>query len=139
MIESIKKKGVEFTPQTFGRRLKMIQNECIMKYRVTYDPAAFDIVTNILLTGKSTKKFLQELYSRMIERPIPFRSTMKISKEDQLKCLAYIRLIAKIDGAYDEREQELLHEIGLNEMKVSMQEISDTEKELDKAIFRVGN
>ena len=63
----------------------------------------------------------------------------KISKEDQLKCLAYIRLIAKIDGAYDEREQELLHEIGLNEMKVSMQEISDTEKELDKAIFRVGN
>ena len=55
-----------------------------------------------------------------------------------MKCLAYIRLIAKIDGAYDEREQELLHEIGLNEMKVSMQEISDTEKELDKAIFRIG-
>ena len=63
----------------------------------------------------------------------------KISKEEQLKCLAYIRLIAKIDGAYDEREQELLHELGLTEMKVSMQEISETEKELDKAIFGLGN
>ena len=27
-------------------------------------------------------RFLQELYSRMIEKPIPFRSTMKVSNED---------------------------------------------------------
>ena len=63
----------------------------------------------------------------------------KISKEDQLKCLAYSRLIAKIDGAYDDREKELLHELGLNEMKVTLQEIADAEKRLSEAVLGQDN
>ncbi|MHA1638077.1 MAG: hypothetical protein ACTSUB_08685 [Candidatus Thorarchaeota archaeon] len=82
MIEAIKSKGLEFTPQTFGRRLKMIQNECIVDYRVSVDPSAFDIVTNVLVTGKGKRNYLQGIYDRMKEAPIPFRSTMKVSGED---------------------------------------------------------
>ena len=59
----------------------------------------------------------------------------KVSKAEQLKCLAYIRLIAKSDGAYDEREKELLHDLGMTELNISLQEISETEKELNQVIL----
>jgi hypothetical protein len=59
----------------------------------------------------------------------------RISKAEQLKCLAYSRLIAQSDGAYDDREKDLLHELGLNEMKVTLQEIADTEKRLSREVL----
>lgn len=60
-----------------------------------------------------------------------------IAKKEQVKCLAYIQLIAKIDGSYDEREKELLDQISISELNISLQEISDVEKELNKVIAKI--
>ena len=79
MIREIKKTGVSFTPQTFGRRLRLVDEGCVEKYRVGFNPIAFDILTNILVTGKGKKKYLTELYSKMSSNPIPFTSTMRVS------------------------------------------------------------
>jgi len=45
IIREIKKTGVSFTPQTFGRRLKLVDEGCVEKYRVGFDPIAFDILS----------------------------------------------------------------------------------------------
>jgi len=82
MIRAIKKKGVTFTPQTFGRRLRLVGDKCVEKYRVSFDPMAFDIITNILVTGEGKKKYLRDLYSKMSANPIPFESTMRVSDSD---------------------------------------------------------
>ncbi|MFW9786926.1 MAG: hypothetical protein ACFFE2_11945 [Candidatus Thorarchaeota archaeon] len=82
MIRAIKKNGVSITPQTFGRRLRMIDEGCIDRYRVSFDPAAFDIITNILIRGNATRKFLSKLYARMSSNPIPFESTFKVSDRE---------------------------------------------------------
>jgi hypothetical protein len=82
MIRAIKKKGVSFTPQTFGRRLRMVDESCVSKYRVSFDPNAFDIISNVLISGEGKKKYLQELFSKMSNNPIPFESTMRVSESD---------------------------------------------------------
>ncbi|MHA1769257.1 MAG: hypothetical protein ACTSV3_05335 [Candidatus Thorarchaeota archaeon] len=82
MIRAIKKKGPTITPQTFGRRLRLIRRECVEKYRVAFNPRAFDIITNILVRGRGSKKFLQDLYSRMSTNPIPFESTLRTADHD---------------------------------------------------------
>lgn len=82
MIQAIKKKGVSITPQTFGRRLRMIDESCVGRYRVGFNPLAFDIITNILITGQGKKKYLRELFSKMSINPIPFESTMRVSESD---------------------------------------------------------
>jgi hypothetical protein len=79
MIRAIKKEGVAITPQTFGRRLKTIDEVCVEKYRVNFNPLAFDIISNILINGKGKRKYLRSLYTKMAKRPIPFESTMRVS------------------------------------------------------------
>ncbi|TFH03607.1 MAG: MarR family transcriptional regulator [Candidatus Thorarchaeota archaeon] len=79
MIRAIKKKGISFTPQTFGRRLRMVSDNCVQKYRVSFDPMAFDIITNILISGDGKRKYLGNLFSKMNTNPIPFESTMRVS------------------------------------------------------------
>lgn len=59
------------------------------------------------------------------------------SREIQLRCLAYIKLMAKVDGSMDENERELLNEISTNELKISIGEISSMENKLKKAIDNV--
>ncbi|TFG28842.1 hypothetical protein EU528_10645 [Candidatus Thorarchaeota archaeon] len=82
MIREIKKIGVSFTPQTFGRRLKMVDEGCVERYRVGFNPISFDILSNILINGKGKKKYLGELFSKMSNNPIPFASTMRVSDSD---------------------------------------------------------
>lgn len=82
MIRAIKENGVVFTPQTFGRRLRMVDEQCVSKYRVSFDPQAFDTITNIQISGDGKKKYLQELYSKMSSSPIPFESTLRVSDSD---------------------------------------------------------
>jgi hypothetical protein len=82
MIRAIKKKGVSFTPQTFGRRLRMVSETCVDKYKVSFDPLAFDIITDILITGNGKKKYLREMYSKMEVDPIPFESSMRVTDSD---------------------------------------------------------
>ncbi|MGY5853201.1 MAG: hypothetical protein RTU92_06510 [Candidatus Thorarchaeota archaeon] len=79
MIRSLEQKGIPLTPQTFGRRLKMIDEHCVTRYRVGFDPIAFDIITNVLITGEGKKSYLQNLFSKMSDNPVPFASTMRVS------------------------------------------------------------
>jgi len=53
-----------------------------------------------------------------------------LSKEAQLKCLAYMRLIAVSDGSYDERERQLLETISKSEISISIQDIVEVEGQL---------
>jgi hypothetical protein len=82
MIRAIDKNGVSFTPQTFGRRLLLVDESCVDKYRVNFNPLAFDIITNLLITGNGKKKYLRELFSKMSSDPIPFESTMRVTESD---------------------------------------------------------
>lgn len=58
-----------------------------------------------------------------------------ISKEDQLKCLAYVKMIAMSDGSFDESESDLLHNIGSNELNILPQEIDAIEKKLKQQVL----
>jgi uncharacterized tellurite resistance protein B-like protein len=58
-----------------------------------------------------------------------------ISKEDQLKCLAYVKMIAMSDGSFDESESDLLHNIGSNELNILPQEIDAIEKKLKEQVL----
>ncbi|MFW9851064.1 MAG: hypothetical protein ACFFF4_18210, partial [Candidatus Thorarchaeota archaeon] len=82
IIRAIEKKGVTITPHTFGRHLKMIDEVCVSEYTVEFNPLAFDIITNILITGKGKRKYLRSLYSKMSGKPIPFESTMRVTDSD---------------------------------------------------------
>jgi hypothetical protein len=78
-IEALEKNNVPFTPQTFSRRCSMIRDQCIEGYRVTFDPAVFDIYSNILVLGSGNKTYLQKLRTKLQKKPIPFESTMRVS------------------------------------------------------------
>jgi DNA-binding Lrp family transcriptional regulator len=82
MIREIKNSGVSFTPQTFGRRLRLVDEGCVEKYRVDFNPNAFDILSNILIHGSGKKKYLRDMFSKMSKNPIPFASTMRVTDSD---------------------------------------------------------
>lgn len=77
IIEALAKSGVKFTPQTFSRRYRMIREECIEGYRVTFDPSAFDIYSNLIIFGNGGEEYLKILRARLEKSPIPFESTLK--------------------------------------------------------------
>ena len=52
----------------------------------------------------------------------------------QLKCLGYIKLMAQADGFVDEKERELLNEISLNELNISLSEVADMGKKLKQKV-----
>ncbi len=82
MIRAIRETGFVITPQTFGRRLRMLNESCVDEYRVSFNPKAFDIISNILIRGHGKKSYLRKLYSRMSESPIPFESTLRVSDSE---------------------------------------------------------
>lgn len=82
MIRAIEENGVSFTPQTFGRRLRIVDEGCVDKYRVSFNPLAFDIITNILISGEGKNKYLREIFSKMSSNPIPFESTMRVTQSN---------------------------------------------------------
>jgi DNA-binding Lrp family transcriptional regulator len=82
MIRAIEEKGITISPQTFGRRLRMLDEYCVDRYRVSFNPKAFDIITNIIVRGQGRKKYLRGLQARMNASPIPFESTLRVSDSD---------------------------------------------------------
>ena len=60
-----------------------------------------------------------------------------LSNEDQVKILAYVKMIAKVDGSYDEKESSLLNEISINELRISLQEVFDAEQILSENISNI--
>ena len=57
-----------------------------------------------------------------------------LDKEEQLKCLAYIKLISKTDGSVHTKEIDLINSLSSNELKISLADISKKEKELESLI-----
>ena len=60
-----------------------------------------------------------------------------LDNDSQLKVLVYMKLIAKADGSYSQKESELLHEISLNELNISLKEIAKKEASILKAIEEI--
>jgi len=60
-----------------------------------------------------------------------------LSNKDQVKILAYVKMIAKVDGSYDEKESSLLNEISINELRISLQEVFDAEQILSENISNI--
>jgi DNA-binding Lrp family transcriptional regulator len=81
IIDAMREQGAEITPQTFGRRLKLIQKSCVDGYRVTFDPETFDVISSILIMGNSDETYLKELRRKMVNNPIPFESTFRTTDD----------------------------------------------------------
>ena len=57
-----------------------------------------------------------------------------ISREEQLKALAYAKMIGKIDGLFHENESDLLYQLGTNMLNIKLSEIADMEETLKMRI-----
>ena len=57
-----------------------------------------------------------------------------VSREEQLKALAYAKMIGKVDGSFDENESDLLYQIGTNMLNIKLPEIADMEEALKMRI-----
>ncbi len=53
-----------------------------------------------------------------------------LNKSNKLKCLGYIKLISSIDGTVDANESELLNNLCVNELNISLYEVGEIEKKL---------
>ncbi len=82
IIDALAARQIHITPQTFSRRLQFIKEKCIEGFRVTFDPAAFDIYSNVIIMGRGEPTYLQDLTYKMTESPIPFESTMRVSDRE---------------------------------------------------------
>ncbi|MBN2230317.1 MAG: hypothetical protein JW779_12080, partial [Candidatus Thorarchaeota archaeon] len=72
--------GVEYTSQDFSRRLKMLNGNFVSGYHVYVDAQAFDLYSNVIITAKCDQVFSEMLRKRIASTPVPFRSTLKLSK-----------------------------------------------------------
>ena len=68
----------------------------------------------------------------VLEQGVDFMKSA--TRETQLKCLGYIRLMAEVDGALDQKEIDLIHEIGVNELHIPITEISAMKSTLKAAL-----
>jgi hypothetical protein len=68
----------------------------------------------------------------VLEQGVDFMKSA--NRETQLKCLGYIRLMAEVDGALDQKEIDLIHEIGVNELHIPITEISAMKSTLKAAL-----
>jgi hypothetical protein len=81
IIRALRNEGVSFTSQDFSRSYSLLNESFIANYMIFLDPEAFNLYSNVVLTGKSNKSFVAELAHRMKESPIPFRSTLRVNEE----------------------------------------------------------
>ncbi len=110
LLEALKKRGIEFTPQTFSRRLKQLQDTCIKSYRLYLNSRSFDIVNTLLIWGYGDPKKLEQLRLRNTISPIPFQSTFKA---DQYKFYWYLQLPTGLvsDLLYQLEKQDVVQEL----------------------------
>lgn len=81
IIESLKERDVDFTPQTFSRHLQVIKDEFIDDFRVTFAEEPFDILNSVLVTGRGRPEYLHHLFVKLEGYPIPFESTFRIAED----------------------------------------------------------
>ncbi|MFW9909621.1 MAG: hypothetical protein ACFFEF_13700 [Candidatus Thorarchaeota archaeon] len=82
IISELEKQGYSITTPTFSRRYAQIRDQCFSGYRVSIDPAAFDIYTNLLITGRDNQEDIDTLHSRLQSHPIPFESILRTMKNE---------------------------------------------------------
>ena len=61
----------------------------------------------------------------------------KCNEREQLKCLAYMKMVARIDGSIADKELYLIEEICQNEVKQDLYEVLKVEQELRPKIQQV--
>jgi uncharacterized tellurite resistance protein B-like protein len=59
----------------------------------------------------------------------------KLDKKQQVKCIAWLCVIANGDGFMDKEEWTLIYKIYHTELGLSLNEIMDAQKELNKTLF----
>ena len=78
-----------------------------------------------------------------LPREIVFENGLEFLKalphKEQLKCLGYIKLISKIDGSVDLKEIELLNDLCVKEINISLSDISEMEIELENDISKLND
>jgi len=84
IIRTLQRRGLSITPQTFSRRLRLIREHCINGYRVTFNPEAFDIYSNIIIFGRGDRQELAQLRARLQTEPIPFESTLRVIEDEMM-------------------------------------------------------
>ena len=62
-----------------------------------------------------------------------------LDQKEQLKCLGYIKLISKIDGFVHTSEIDLLNNLSVNQLNISLTDISVVEKELENSISKISD
>ncbi|WP_457558953.1 hypothetical protein [Candidatus Harpocratesius sp.] len=72
----------EFTPQTFGRHLKRINDECISYHRVFFHALESDQTNAILIQGYATQSKIKQLIRRIRSQSIPFNSVFKFNENE---------------------------------------------------------
>ncbi|MEM2143241.1 MAG: hypothetical protein QXQ81_08300, partial [Candidatus Thorarchaeota archaeon] len=83
IMEALTHKGIDLTPQTFGRHLRMIQENYIAGYRVTFDPVLFEALSSVMVYGRGDEVALERLSVNTRLHPPPFESTQRI-RDDNL-------------------------------------------------------
>ena len=81
IIRALEKEGVKFTTQDFSRSYSLLNESFISNYMIFLDPEAFNLYSNVLLTGTGQNGFTSNLAERMKKFPIPFRSTLRVNGE----------------------------------------------------------
>ena len=89
MIQFLKDRGFDLTPQLFSRRIKNIRNYLVKDYRAEIHSETFDLLFSILIFGYGDKLKLEEIRKRIISKPIPYYSTVKI---DDYKIFWYLHI-----------------------------------------------
>ncbi len=89
IISALEEHDVAFTPQTFGRHLKIINDRCIRGYRVTFHPIFFETLAGVLIYGTSDPKILGALKKKFEKNPPPFESTLRVHED---KIFWYLRI-----------------------------------------------
>lgn len=77
-----KNQDYEFTPQTFGRHLKRINEECVSHHRVFLHELESDQTNGILIQGHASPNKIKQLIRRIKEIEIPFTSTFKYNENE---------------------------------------------------------
>jgi uncharacterized tellurite resistance protein B-like protein len=75
---------------------------------------------------KSTDKTL--LYNNCVA------SLKKLDKESQIRCVAWLCVIANSDGFMDKQEWVLIYKIYHNELHLSLDDVMKTQRELNKIL-----
>jgi uncharacterized tellurite resistance protein B-like protein len=62
-------------------------------------------------------------------------SLKKLERKQQIRCIAWMCVIANSDGFMDKEEWGLIYKIYNNELGLTLNEIMETQKELNKILF----